>query len=90
MTAIQDATETPVSAVTARPVAGHIGADISGVDISKPLAPEQTAAMKAMSDKVQDQCKKNNLRFLGGPELRGGGEAGAIAGREMTKRKMPV
>jgi 4-hydroxy-2-oxoheptanedioate aldolase len=54
------------------------------------FTPEQSAAMKAMSDKVQDQCKKNNLRFLGGPELRGGGEAGAIAGREASKRKMPV
>jgi 4-hydroxy-2-oxoheptanedioate aldolase len=55
-----------------------------------PLTPEMTAAMTNMSQKVQDLCKKNNLKFVGGPDLRAGGEAGAIAGREKTKRKMPV
>jgi len=34
MTAIQ---EKPASTVTVRPVAGHIGADIDGVDLSRPL-----------------------------------------------------
>ena len=38
MTAVQ---ESPTGTVTVRPVAGHIGADISGVDISQPLS-EQT------------------------------------------------
>jgi 4-hydroxy-2-oxoheptanedioate aldolase len=54
------------------------------------LSPEQAATMKAVSDKVREECAKNKLKFLGGPELRAGGEAGAIAGRETTKRKMPV
>jgi taurine dioxygenase len=45
MTAIQDAVAAP-AAVGVRPVAGHIGADITGVDISRPLAPEQVAAIR--------------------------------------------
>jgi taurine dioxygenase len=32
--------------ITVRPVAGHIGADISGVDISRPLTSDQVAAIK--------------------------------------------
>jgi len=32
--------------LTVRPVAGHIGADISGVDISRPLTSDQVAAIK--------------------------------------------
>jgi alpha-ketoglutarate-dependent sulfate ester dioxygenase len=44
MTAIQDI-ET-ATAVGVRPVAGHIGADISGIDISKPLTADQVAAIQ--------------------------------------------
>src|ERR1700733_5393651 len=44
MTAIQDI-ET-ATAVRVRPVAGHIGADISGVDISEPLTADQVAAIQ--------------------------------------------
>ncbi|MFC0436956.1 TauD/TfdA family dioxygenase [Kutzneria buriramensis] len=40
MTAVQD---TPTGTITVRPVAGHIGADISDVDISRPLD-ERTVA----------------------------------------------
>jgi taurine dioxygenase len=32
--------------VNVRPVAGHIGADISGVDISRPLSPDQVATIQ--------------------------------------------
>jgi taurine dioxygenase len=46
MTAIQDVAEAPAPTVGARPVAGHIGADISGVDISKPLTEEQAGAIR--------------------------------------------
>jgi taurine dioxygenase len=42
MTAIQDTTQT---ALSVRPVAGHIGADISGVDIAEPLTPGQLTAI---------------------------------------------
>jgi taurine dioxygenase len=62
MTAIQDATETPVPAVTARPVAGHIGADISGVDISKPLTPEQ-------ADAIRDALHRYKVIFFRGQDL---------------------
>ena len=43
--AIQDVRQAP-TAVGVRPVAGHIGADITGIDISRPLAPEQVAAVR--------------------------------------------
>ena len=32
--------------ITVRPVAGHIGADISGIDIAAPLAPETAQQLK--------------------------------------------
>jgi len=41
MTTLQDTTT-----VTVRPVAGHIGADISGVDIAEPLGPETVQQLK--------------------------------------------
>ncbi len=44
MTAIQDAVQAP--AVAVRPVAGHIGADLTDVDISRPLTPEQVTAIR--------------------------------------------
>jgi alkyl sulfatase len=46
MTAIQDTADAPVSTVGVRPVAGHIGADISGADISRPLTGEQADAIR--------------------------------------------
>ncbi|GAA3353131.1 hypothetical protein GCM10017744_005060 [Streptomyces antimycoticus] len=33
--------------LTVRPVAGHIGADISGVDLSRPLSTEETRQIRA-------------------------------------------
>jgi 4-hydroxy-2-oxoheptanedioate aldolase len=58
---------------------------------------EQTATLNAIADKVRAECKKNNLKFIGGANeikngamLLTGGEPGAVAGRELTKRKMPV
>ena len=44
MTVIQDAVQ--ASAIGLRPVAGHIGADITDIDISRPLAPEQVSAIR--------------------------------------------
>jgi taurine dioxygenase len=41
MTALQETTVTVI-----RPVAGHIGADISGIDIASPLAPETVQQVK--------------------------------------------
>jgi alpha-ketoglutarate-dependent sulfate ester dioxygenase len=41
MTTLQDA-----RTIVIKPVAGHIGADISGVDISQPLAPEAVQQLK--------------------------------------------
>ena len=41
MTALQEA-----PTITVRPVAGHIGADISGVDIAQPLAPETAQQLR--------------------------------------------
>jgi alpha-ketoglutarate-dependent sulfate ester dioxygenase len=35
-----------VQVITVKPVAGHIGADISGVDISQPLSEEQVATIR--------------------------------------------
>ena len=43
MTSVQD---TPTGTITARPVAGHIGADISGVDISRPLGEQAVAEIR--------------------------------------------
>ncbi|MTD52631.1 TauD/TfdA dioxygenase family protein [Amycolatopsis pithecellobii] len=41
-------TEEPLTEqVTVRPVAGHIGADISGVDISRPLSESTLAELKS-------------------------------------------
>src|SRR5580658_1445809 len=47
MTTIQDIERETEAAVEVRPVAGHIGADISGVDISKPLTADQVAAIQS-------------------------------------------
>jgi taurine dioxygenase len=44
MTAVQDA---PPGTITVRPVAGHIGADISGVDISAPLDERTVGEIRA-------------------------------------------
>ncbi|MGD0559426.1 MAG: TauD/TfdA family dioxygenase [Streptosporangiaceae bacterium] len=41
MTAVQDA-----QTLVIKPVAGHIGADISGIDIAQPLAPETVQQLK--------------------------------------------
>jgi alpha-ketoglutarate-dependent sulfate ester dioxygenase len=58
MTAIQDiATD-----ITVRPVAGHIGADISGVDISQPLTVEQVAA-------IRDALHRHKVIFFHGQNL---------------------
>jgi alpha-ketoglutarate-dependent sulfate ester dioxygenase len=67
MTAIQDAVTAPAPpAATAapgvRPVAGHIGADISGVDISRPLADEQVAA-------IRDALHRYKVIFFRGQHL---------------------
>jgi 4-hydroxy-2-oxoheptanedioate aldolase len=58
---------------------------------------EETARLNAISDKVRAECIKNRLKFVGGGNevrngamLLSGSEAAAIAGRELTKRKMPV
>jgi alpha-ketoglutarate-dependent sulfate ester dioxygenase len=58
MTAIQDiATD-----VTVKPVAGFIGADISGVDISQPLTVEQVAA-------IRDALHRYKVIFFHGQNL---------------------
>ena len=58
MTAIADVR----AAVGVRPVAGHIGADITGVDISRPLPPEQVAA-------VRDALHRYKVIFFRGQHL---------------------
>lgn len=58
MTAIADVR----AAVGVRPVAGHIGADIAGVDISRPLPPEQVAA-------VRDALHRYKVIFFRGQHL---------------------
>ena len=75
------------SALSVLGLAGYPEDHVSG---RYALPPEQAATMKAVSDKTRAVADKNKLKFLGGPELRAGGEAGAITSREMTKRKMPV
>ena len=62
MTAIQDTAEAPVSTVAVRPVAGHIGADISGVDISRPLTGEQ-------ADAIRDALHRYKVIFFRGQDL---------------------
>jgi alpha-ketoglutarate-dependent sulfate ester dioxygenase len=59
MTAIQDVR---AAAVGVRPVAGHIGADITDVDISRPLTPEQVAA-------VRDALHRYKVIFFRGQHL---------------------
>jgi alpha-ketoglutarate-dependent taurine dioxygenase len=59
MTAIADVR---AAAVDVRPVAGHIGADITGVDISRPLPPEQVAA-------VRDALYRYKVIFFRGQHL---------------------
>jgi taurine dioxygenase len=61
MTAIQDIRESATD-VGVRPVAGHIGADISGLDIARPLAPEQVAA-------VRDALHRYKVIFFRGQHL---------------------
>ncbi len=59
MTAIADVR---AAAVGVRPVAGHIGADITDVDISRPLPPEQVAA-------VRDALHRYKVIFFRGQHL---------------------
>jgi alpha-ketoglutarate-dependent taurine dioxygenase len=59
MTAIQDVR---AAAVGVRPVAGHIGADITEVDISRPLTPEQVAV-------VRDALYRYKVIFFRGQHL---------------------
>jgi alpha-ketoglutarate-dependent taurine dioxygenase len=47
---------------TVRPVAGHIGADISGIDLASPLAPETVAALTAA-------LHRHKVIFFRGQEL---------------------
>jgi alpha-ketoglutarate-dependent sulfate ester dioxygenase len=61
MTAIQDAPET-ITALGVRPVAGHIGADITGVDISGPLTALQVAA-------IRDALHRHKVIFFRGQHL---------------------
>jgi alpha-ketoglutarate-dependent sulfate ester dioxygenase len=68
MTAIQDVRAT-TAAVGVRPVAGHIGADITDVDLSRPLAPEQVAA-------IRDALHRYKVIFFRGQDL---DHAGQIA-----------
>jgi 4-hydroxy-2-oxoheptanedioate aldolase len=60
-----------------------------------PRPAEEVAVINGVADKVRAFCRKNNVRIMGGGIKEGamfvaGSEAGAIAGRESTKRKMPV
>ena len=50
MTALQ---ESPTGTITVRPVAGHIGADISDVDISRPLSDHAVAEIRAALHKYK-------------------------------------
>jgi 4-hydroxy-2-oxoheptanedioate aldolase len=57
--------------------------------------PKEAAVINDIADKVRGYCRKNNVRIMGGSIKEGamflaGSEASAIAGREMTRRKMPV
>jgi len=59
MTVTHDA---PRTAIEARPVAGHIGADISGVDISQPLSAETVA-------QIRDALHRYKVIFFRGQRL---------------------
>jgi alpha-ketoglutarate-dependent taurine dioxygenase len=61
MTAIQDVRQAP-AAIGVRPVAGHIGADVTGLDISRPLAPGQVAA-------IRDALHRYKVVFFRGQDL---------------------
>jgi taurine dioxygenase len=50
------------TALTVRPVAGHIGADVSGIDLAAPLAAETVAALTAA-------LHRNKVIFFRGQEL---------------------
>jgi alkyl sulfatase len=50
------------TALTVRPVAGHIGADVSGVDLAAPLAPETIAA-------ITEALHLHKVIFFRGQEL---------------------
>ena len=56
MTVIQD------TAIGVKPVAGHIGADISGLDIARPLTAEQVAA-------IRDALHRYKVIFFRGQHL---------------------
>ena len=47
MTVTEDRTDVPASAVQARPVAGYIGAEITGVDLSQELTDQEVADIRA-------------------------------------------
>ena len=47
MTVAPERTPVALETITVRPVAGHIGADISGVDLAGPLGDDQVAAISA-------------------------------------------
>ena len=47
LNALQDTRESAPSAVTVSPLAIHIGAEIGGVDITRPLPPEQVRDIRA-------------------------------------------
>ena len=47
LNALQDTREAAPSAVTVSPLAIHIGAEIGGVDITRPLPPEQVRDIRA-------------------------------------------
>ncbi|GLW71437.1 taurine dioxygenase [Kitasatospora phosalacinea] len=51
-----------MSTLTVRPVAGHIGADIDGVDLSRPLAAEDVAA-------VRQALHRHKVVFFRGQDL---------------------
>jgi alkyl sulfatase len=62
VTATQDIPQATAADISVRPVAGHIGADISGVDISHPLDAGQVAA-------VRDALHRYKVIFFRGQHL---------------------
>ena len=47
LTSTPEATATTSSSIDVRPLAGHIGAEIFGPDLTRPLAPETVAEIRA-------------------------------------------
>jgi hypothetical protein len=76
MTVIEDSAR--ASAIGLRPVAGHIGADITDIDISRPLAPEQVAA-------IRDALLVDDVPV--GPD---GRESELVAGKPFTSKHTVV